>query len=100
MVVHYIVVTLTGSAVLYGMHRAPMGYPHGLINHKDTKTKCRHLIKLTCKGIPLPSPLPCVKVQYKTLCGWEGVGVLSFVGDPILQESNTVLDQIQKLQNF
>ncbi len=23
---------------------------HGLINYKDTKTKCRHLKKLTCKG--------------------------------------------------
>ncbi len=23
---------------------------HGLINYKDTKTKCRHLTKLTCKG--------------------------------------------------
>ncbi len=23
---------------------------HGLINYKDTKTKCRHLRKLTCKG--------------------------------------------------
>jgi hypothetical protein len=23
---------------------------HGLINYKDTKAKCRHLKKLTCKG--------------------------------------------------
>ncbi len=23
---------------------------HGLINYKDTKTKCRHLKKFTCKG--------------------------------------------------
>jgi hypothetical protein len=23
---------------------------HGLINYKDTKIKCRHLKKLTCKG--------------------------------------------------
>ncbi len=42
--------------VQYCMHRAPMGYPHGLISYKDTKTKCRHLKKLTCKGIPLPPP--------------------------------------------
>ena len=25
-------------------------HDHGLINYKDTKTKCRHLKKLTCKG--------------------------------------------------
>ncbi len=37
------------------------------------------------------SPLPCVKVQYiQTVCGWEGVGVLSSVGDHILQEFNTL----------
>jgi hypothetical protein len=23
---------------------------HGIINYKDTKTKCRHLQKLTCTG--------------------------------------------------
>jgi hypothetical protein len=27
------------------------GLPHGLINYKDTKAKCRHLKKFTCKGI-------------------------------------------------
>jgi hypothetical protein len=26
------------------------GEMHGLINYKDTKAKCRHLRKLTCKG--------------------------------------------------
>ncbi len=26
------------------------GYCHGLINYIDTKAKCRHLKKLTCKG--------------------------------------------------
>jgi hypothetical protein len=25
-------------------------FPHGLINYKDTTTKCRHLKQLTCKG--------------------------------------------------
>jgi hypothetical protein len=32
--------------------------------------------------LPHPSPLPKVNVQYiKTVCGWEGLGVLSCVGD-------------------
>jgi hypothetical protein len=26
-------------------------FQHGLINYIDTKAKCRHLKKLTCKGI-------------------------------------------------
>ncbi len=26
------------------------GLEHGLINYVDTKAKCRHLKKLTCKG--------------------------------------------------
>ena len=25
-------------------------YDHGLMNHKDTKAKCRHLKQLICKG--------------------------------------------------
>jgi hypothetical protein len=43
--------------------------------------------------LPRPSPLPCVKVQYiQTVCDWEewGGGALSFVGDHILQEFNTL----------
>jgi hypothetical protein len=40
---------------------------------------------------PPLSPLPCVKVQcVQTVCGWERVGVLSPVGDHILQEFNTL----------
>ncbi len=32
-------------------HRTPeYTIEHGLINYKDTKTKCRRLKKLTCKG--------------------------------------------------
>jgi hypothetical protein len=39
----------------------------------------------------LSLPLPCVEVQYKpTMCGWEGLGVLSPVGDLIRQEFNTL----------
>ena len=30
-----------------------MGLDHGLITYKDTKAKCRHLKKSTCKGILL-----------------------------------------------
>ncbi len=47
---------------------------------------------------PLPNllsgstlPPPCVKEQYlQTLCGWEGSGLSSPVGDHILQEFNTL----------
>jgi hypothetical protein len=28
----------------------PQGTTHGILNYIDTKTKCRHLKKLTCKG--------------------------------------------------
>jgi hypothetical protein len=43
-------------------------------------------------GSPPPSPpLPKVRVQYiQTMCGWDGLGVLSCVGDHILQEFNTL----------
>jgi hypothetical protein len=38
----------------------------------------------------LPPPPSLVKVQYiQTVCGWEGVGVLSPIGDHNLQEFNT-----------
>jgi hypothetical protein len=38
-----------------------------------------------------PPPLPCVKVQYlQTVLSWNGVGVLSPVGDHILQEFSTL----------
>ncbi len=38
-----------------------------------------------------PPSIPKVKVQYiQTVCGPEGVGVLSCVGDHILQEFNTL----------
>jgi hypothetical protein len=39
-----------------------------------------------------PPPLPKVQVQYmRTVCGWKvGVGVLSCVGDHILQEFNSL----------
>jgi hypothetical protein len=38
-----------------------------------------------------PHPLPCVKVQYiQKVIGCEGGGVLSPVGDHILQELNTL----------
>ncbi len=76
---------------------------HGLINYKNTKTKCRiywGLIEfidwryshscwhfrpsfvnccpsnlLSSSPFTSPPPLPCVKVQYiQTVCGWEGVG--------------------------
>jgi hypothetical protein len=30
--------------------RTAYAYSHGLINYLDTKTKCRHLKKFTCKG--------------------------------------------------
>jgi hypothetical protein len=41
--------------------------------------------------IPHPSPFPKDKVQYiQTVSGWEGVVVLSCVGDHILQEFNTM----------
>jgi hypothetical protein len=71
---------------------------HGLINCMDSKTKYRHLKKMTCEGTysqscrycqssfvnccpsnllsgsTLPPP-PCVKAQYlQTMCCWEGVG--------------------------
>jgi hypothetical protein len=51
-----------------------------------------------------PSPLPKVKVQYiQTVCGWEGVGgggILSCVGDHILQEFTTLyLTRFRTLQN-
>jgi hypothetical protein len=34
--------------------RQAKGMLHGLINYKDTKTKSRHLNKLTCKGTLRP----------------------------------------------
>jgi hypothetical protein len=79
-------------------------YSHGLINHKDTKTKCRFywcLIEfidriysqscwyyfrpsfvnylpsnlLSGSAPPLLPPIPKVKVQYiQTVRGWEGMG--------------------------
>ncbi len=49
--------------------------------------------------VQLPPP-PFVKAQYiQIVCDWEGVGVLSLVGDDILEEFNTLYDQIQNLQN-
>ncbi len=58
---------------------------------------------LTFSLVQLPPPLSCVKVQrIQTVCGWEGVGGVEScwsLGDHILQEVNTVSDQIQKLQN-
>jgi hypothetical protein len=103
----------------------PESYMHGLINYTDTKAKCRHLKKITCKGIlrqvfirvyreiqsvmlvfltqlcellPLlpslwlnpPPPSLCQSTEVQTVCGCEGVGVLSPVGDHILQEFNTL----------
>ncbi len=89
-----------------------------LINYKDTKIKCRLLKKLTCKGTckgywrysswyyrptfvkycpsnllqvtSPPSSQSQSTVYVQTVCGWEGVGVLSCVGDHILQEFNTL----------
>jgi hypothetical protein len=66
---------------------------HGLINYVDTKAKCCHLKKLTCKGtlpfslvqLSTPSPLPCVNrytVYTNTVCKGGGVG--GSVGDRIL----------------
>jgi hypothetical protein len=86
---------------------------HGLINYKVTKIKyrlywcsiefidwryfqsCWYFRPSFVKCCPstllsglLPPPPPKVKVHYiQTVCGWEGVGgVLSCVGDNILQE--------------
>jgi hypothetical protein len=36
--------------------------------------------------LPFPTPPPS---HVQTVCGWEGVGVLSCVGDHILQKVNT-----------
>jgi len=75
-----------------------MGKGHGLINYKDTKTKCRlywclkEFIDWRLESCwyfwpsfvnyypsnllsSSPPPLPKVNVQYmQTVCGWEGVG--------------------------
>jgi hypothetical protein len=41
---------------------ADVAFKHGLINCIDTKAKCRHLKKMTCKGllrsVPDPEPDP------------------------------------------
>jgi hypothetical protein len=43
-----------------------------------------------------PPSLPKVKVQI--VCGWEGVGVLSYVGDHILQKFNTLF--LTRFRNY
>ncbi len=109
----------TGGGARSGIDRTEW-INHGLINYKDTKSNCRLIWCLiefidwrysqscwyfrpsfvnNCPSNLLSSspphlyPLPKVKVQnIQTVCGWEGVGVLSCVGD-------SVSDQIQNLQN-
>jgi hypothetical protein len=74
-------------------------------NYMDTNAKCRHLKKLTSKGtlrqvfikvyrllVMLEfstqlSPLPCI---FRQCVAGRGVGVLSSVGDHILQEFKTL----------
>ncbi len=78
---------------------------HGLINYKDTRTKCRHLKKLTCNDPALWTiapltfslvhlPLHCeYTVPYRIYREWvagRGRGMLSPVGDHILQEFSTL----------
>jgi hypothetical protein len=40
--------------------------------------------------LPPPPPFPKSKYTVQTVCGWEGGGMLSPVGDHILQEFNTL----------
>jgi hypothetical protein len=89
---------------------------HGLISFIDTKAKCRHIKKLTCKGTlrqvfirvidwrysqpcwyfwpsfelftPPPPPYPVSK--YNKVCDWEGMGGIESCGGNILQEFNTL----------
>jgi hypothetical protein len=54
---------------------------------------CKLLLSKFLTGSPPPSLPPSQsQVQYiQTVCGWEGVGVLSCVGDHILQEFSALL---------
>ncbi len=87
------------SLLCAGTPAKQLSHAHGLINYKDTKTKCRLywcLVKLidwrysqscwyfrpsfvnytlSLVNLPHPSPpsLP-FKVHVQTVCGWEGVG--------------------------
>jgi hypothetical protein len=103
-------------------NRDNLVYNHRLINYKDTKTKCRHLKKVTCEGTSrqvfirvyrhsqscwyfrpsfvnyCPSnllssspflPFPVSKYSIYRQCV-AGKGVLSCVGDHILQELKTL----------
>jgi hypothetical protein len=95
---------------------------NGLINYKDTKTKCRlywcliefidwrysqfrlvfstQLCEYSLFNIlslyftPTPTLLPVLKYsilyRIQKVCAWDGWGVLSCVGDHILQEFNTL----------
>jgi hypothetical protein len=68
------------SSYNYNTVMTVMGYSHWLINYIDTKAKCRHLKKLTCKGTlrqvficlrssgPYPPPLTqCIRVYSVSL---------------------------------
>jgi hypothetical protein len=37
--------------VAHTVHLFPVSFTRGLINYIDTSAKCRHLIKLTFKGV-------------------------------------------------
>jgi hypothetical protein len=62
---------------------------HGLINYRDTKAKCSHLIKLTCKGT-LRQVLICRRPPPSPCLGWSS----DFVGS----ESGQI-QSVKLLQN-
>jgi hypothetical protein len=89
-----------------------LGGTYELINYKDTKAKCRRLNWCLIEFIDwrysqscwyfrpsfvnfypsnLPNPFPKSKYsKYRQCLAGRGVGVLSCVGDHILQECNTL----------
>jgi hypothetical protein len=56
---------------------------HGFVNY------CFYNLLSGSPPPPLP-PSHCQRTVLQTVCGWEVVGVLSCVGDHILQEFNTL----------
>jgi hypothetical protein len=63
----------------------------GFIYRRYSQSALGTVAPLTFSLVQHPPPFPVLKVQYiRTVCGWEGVGGLSPVGDHILQEFNTL----------
>jgi hypothetical protein len=69
------------------------GHPHlryhGLINYKDTETKCRHLKKLTCtEGLCSRCLLESIDCRYSQSCWYFRPSVVNYCPSKLLSGSS------------